>query len=218
MAGINALSTFLSNFAAGAANFTIYNLIPAIIVLLVGYIIGKVVGIVIEKICIAVKTDKYVRLKGLKLSYLLKLAGEWTVYLVSLMEATSERFLNVPAISNFVKTIVYFIPNAVGAAIIVIVGYVLGNFFEKQIKASEGMYKDIVGKVVNFFTVYVAIALALPFLGINPSLVNNILLIIVGSFGLGIAIALGLGLKDIVAREAEKYIGEVKRKETRKRS
>jgi len=215
--GVSSLSTFFSNFAEAAITF-ILNLIPALIVLVIGYIVGKVVGIVIEKICEAIKTDKYVKLKGFKLSYLLKLAGEWTIYLVFIMEATSERFLNIPAISEFVGTIVYFIPNAVGAAIIVIVGYLLGNFFEEQIKATEGLYKDIVGKVVNFFTVYVAIALALPFLGIDPDLVNNILLIIVGSLGLGIAIAIGLGLKDIVAREADKYIGEFKKSATRKKS
>jgi hypothetical protein len=215
MVGVTELNTFLINFANSVATF-IPNLIAALIILIVGYIVGRVIGLVIEKICIAAKIDKYVKLKGFKLSHLLKLAGEWTVYLVFIQSAA--QYLGIIALAMFVNQIVYFIPKAAGAAIIVVVGYILGNFFEEQIKASEGVYKNIIGKIVNFFTVYVAIALALPFLGIDPSLVNSILLIIIGSFGLGFAIALGLGLKDIVAREADKYIGEFKKAAaTRKR-
>ena len=87
----------------------------------------------------------------------------------------------------------------------------------EQIKGSEGVYSDLIGRVINFFTVYVAIALALPFLGINPSLVNNILLIIIGSVGFGLGLAIGLGLKDIVAKEADKYIGKLEKKKAQRR-
>lgn len=209
MAGMLQLNAFFVNFATNAVNFTLWNLIPAIIVLLIGYIVGKVIGIIIQRLAVAGKIDKHVKLKGFKLSNLLRLAGEWIIYLLFILQATV--ILGVPEIGSFVRTVVYFIPQAVEAAIIIIVGYVLGGFFEEQIKGTEGMYKDVIGKVVHFFTVYVAIALALPFLGIDPSLVNNILLIIIASVGLGVAIALGLGLKDIVARESEKYIGEFKK-------
>ncbi|HIE41462.1 MAG TPA: hypothetical protein EYP80_02240 [Candidatus Aenigmarchaeota archaeon] len=208
------INAFLVGFANNVVTF-IPNLVGALIILIVGYIVGKVIGIVIEKICVAVKLNKYVKLKGFKLEHLLRIAGEWIIYLVFIQSAA--QYLRVLALASFVNEIVYFIPKAVGAAIIVVVGYILGSFFEDQIKKSEGIYKNIVGKVVNFFTVYMAIALALPFLGIDPSLVNNILLIIVGSFGLGFAIALGLGLKDIIAREADKYIGEFEKVVAKKR-
>ena len=213
MAGIPHLNTFLVEFATNTGNFVLWNLIPALIVLLIGYLVGKIIGIVIQRLAVAGKVDKHIKLRGFKLSNLLKLTGEWVIYLLFILQATV--LLGVPEIGSFVRTIVYFIPQAVGAAIIIIVGYILGGFFEEQIKGSEGMYKDIIGKVVHFFTVYVAIALALPFLGIDPSLVNNILLIIIASVGLGVGIALGLGLKDIVARESEKYIGELKKTATK---
>ncbi len=214
MAGVAQLNSFFTNFANNIVDF-IPNVIGAIIILLAGYIVGKVLGMAIRKLADALHVDKYVKLKGFKLSNLLRLAGEWIIYLVFIQSAA--QYLGIAPLAEFVNEIVYFIPSAVEAAIIVVVGYVLGGFFEEQIKGSEGLYKNVVGKVVNFFTVYVAIALALPFLSINPSLINNILLIIIASVGLGVAIALGLGLKDTVAKESQKYIGEIKKSTRRKK-
>ena len=214
MAGIQEINSLLMGLGSSTIEF-LPNLVGALLLLAIGYIVGKVVGIVIEKFCISVKVDKYVKCKGFKLSNLFKIAGEWMIYLVFIQSAV--QFLGIIALAVFVNKIVYFIPMAVGAAIIVVVGYILGSFFEEQIKGSEGMYKGLIGKVVHFLTVYVAIALALPFLGINPGLVNNILLIIVASAGLGFAIAIGLGLKDVVAKEADKYIGVVEKAVSKKR-
>jgi len=208
------LTVVLNSLGSQIVSF-IPNLVGAIVLLAIGYIVGKIVGIVIKGLCDKAKVDRYARLKGFRISELLKIAGEWIIYLVFIQSAV--QFLGIGALAEFVNQIIYFIPKAVGAAIIIIVGYILGNFFEEQIKASEGVYSDLIGRVVNFFTVYVAIALALPFLGIDPSLVNNILLIIIGSVGFGFGLAIGLGLKDIVAREANKYIGKLERKAQRRR-
>ena len=71
-------------------------------------------------------------------------------------------------------------------------------------------YATLVGKVLFFFILYVAIALALPILGVPSALVSNILLIIIGSVGVGIAIALGLGLKDAVADISKRYAKKMK--------
>ncbi len=208
------LTVVLNNLGMQIANF-IPNLVGAIVLLAIGYIVGKIVGVVIKGLCDRAKADRYVKVKGFRISELLKIAGEWIIYLVFIQAAV--QFLGIAALAEFVNQIIYFIPKAVGAAIIIIVGYVLGNFFEEQIKGSEGVYSDLIGRVINFFTVYVAIALALPFLGINPSLVNNILLIIIGSVGFGLGLAIGLGLKDIVAKEANKYIGKLEKKAQRRR-
>ena len=185
-------------------------LVGALVILVVGIIIGKIVGLVIKEICIRAKLDKYIKIKGYRFTDIIRIAVEWIIYLAFIQSAVD--YLGIAALADFVGNIIHFIVRAVGAAIIIIVGHVLGSFFEKEIKKTEEAYSEIIGKVVYFFTLYVAIALALPFLGINPTLVNNILLIIIGSVGLGFAIAVGLGLKDIVAEEARKYIKELKKK------
>ncbi|MCK4729697.1 MAG: hypothetical protein KAT28_00110 [Candidatus Aenigmarchaeota archaeon] len=191
------------------------SLIGALLLLIIGYALGKIVGAVIERMCIGMKINTYLKCKGFKLSKLFKIAGEWWIYLVFIQSAVGT--LGILSLELFINGIVNFIPMAVGAAIIVVVGYILGSFFEDQISNSEGKYNRLVGKIVNFFTVYVSIALALPVLGVNPSLVNNILLVIIASVGLGFALATGLGLKETVAKEAGSYVSAAEKAVKKKR-
>jgi len=191
------------------------NLIGALLLLVIGYALGKLVGAVIERLCIGIKINNYLRCKGFKLSKLFKIAGSWLIYLVFIQSAVET--LRIASLELFINRIVNFIPMAVGAAIIVVVGYILGGFFEDQISHSDGRYNSLVGKIVNFFTVYVSIALALPVLGVNPGLVNNILLVIIASVGLGFALATGLGLREAVAEEADRYISSAGKSTKKKR-
>ena len=196
MVGLMGLETFLVTLGQDTINF-LPNLLGALLLLLIGYVVGKIVGAIIKKLCEGLKVD------------LFRIASEWIIYLVFIQSAV--QYLGIIALAMFVNEIIYFIPKAVGAAVIIIVGYILGTFLENEIKKNGDRYGSIVGKIVNFFVLYVSVALALPFLGVNAELVNNILLIIIGSIGLGVAIAIGLGLKDIVAKEANKYIDIVEK-------
>ena len=191
------------------------NLIGALLLLIIGYALGKIVGAVIERLCLGIKVNTYLKCKGFRLSKLFKIAGSWLIYLVFIQSAVET--LEIIALELFINGIVNFIPMAVGAAIIVVVGYILGSFFEDQISHSDGRYNSLVGKIVNFFTVYVSIALALPVLGVNPGLVNNILLVIIASVGLGFALATGLGLREAVAEEADRYISSAGKSTKKKR-
>jgi uncharacterized membrane protein YoaK (UPF0700 family) len=101
-------------------------------------------------------------------------------------------------------SILAFIPGLTKAIIVVIVGYALAEYVRRQVEASVITYSETVAKVLFFLILYIGIAMALPLVGIDPTLVNNILLIIVGSVGLGMAIAVGLGLKDTITRMAKK--------------
>jgi hypothetical protein len=66
--------------------------------------------------------------------------------------------------------------------------------------------------VIFFLVLYVSIALALPFVGIDPTLINWILIVIVASLGVGLAIAIGLGLKDVIADVARGYSRKFKKR------
>jgi hypothetical protein len=113
--------------------------------------------------------------------------------------------LGIAALVNVVGAIIAFLPGLIGGIIVVIVGYIIGDYIRKQIEASKILYSDLVGKGLFFLIIYVSVALALPLVGIDPTLVNNILLIIIASVGIGLAIALGLGLKDSVAELVKTY-------------
>ncbi|MEM5812984.1 MAG: hypothetical protein QW480_00950 [Candidatus Aenigmatarchaeota archaeon] len=208
-----AIATILERFGIIAINY-IPNLLAAIVLLVIGLLAGKAVGIIVKEVLVRLKIDDYLPLKKKKVmsaSEIFSIVSRWWIYLAFISAALSEQVLGVPVVANWVASIMNFIPNIIGAAIIIIVGYLLGEFIGNELKKSETHYGSLVGKVIFFFIMYVAIAMALPILGIPTTLVENILLIIIGSIGLGLAIAIGLGLKDVIAEMAKKYMRENKK-------
>lgn len=204
------ITAILERFAIMTINY-IPNLLSAIILLVIGLLVGKAVGMVVKELLVRLKIDEYIGLKKKKfmsISEMFSIISRWWIYLAFISAALSEQVLGLPVIANWVTSIMNFIPSVIGAAIIIIVAYILGEFIANEIKKSETTYGSVVSKVIFFFIMYVAIAIALPMLGIPSKLVENILIIIIGSLGLGLAIAIGLGLKDVINEVARKYIKE----------
>jgi len=188
------------------------NLLAAVILLIIGWVVGTVIGRVAKELLVRFKVDQYVTKKRpiLKLSDVFPLIFEWTIYLVYIQAAVQS--LGVPALAEFVSMLISFIPGLVEAVVVVIVGYGIAEYVRNEVEKGKLPYSSTMAKVLFWLVVYVAVALALPLVGINPTLVNNILLIIVGAIGLGVAIALGFGLKDAVAEIARNYLRGKRRK------
>jgi len=206
------LTYILESFLIGAINY-IPNLISAIVLLVIGLAAGKFLGFVIKETLVRLKIDEYLPLKKKRIisaSELFSIIAKWWIYLVFISAAFSERVLGIKSIASWVESIVNFIPNIIGSALIIIVGYLIGEFISTEIRKSETFYSSLVSKVIFFLIIYVSIALALPVLGISADLVNNILLIIIGSIGLGLAIAIGLGLKGPIEEIARDYMKKKK--------
>lgn len=182
------------------------HVIAAAIALLVGLVVGKIVGRIVREIVVRSKIDDWIASEDhvkFKISHLLDLVTRWIIYFVFIRQASI--FLGVAAISEFVNSIINVIPSLLEGSLLIVVGYAIAVYVKDKIISSKTVYSDLTGKLIFFFVVYVSIALALPFVGIDPSLINNILLVIVGSVGLGVAIAIGFGLKDVVRDIAQAY-------------
>ena len=188
-------------------------LIAAIITLIIGLIVGKIVGKIVKEIFMRLKVDEFV-LEGEKLVFrfsdIFSVIARWWIYLVFIQAAAV--FLGVETITAFIGDIIAFIPGLVKGALVVIVGYVLAEYIKDKIVSKKTFYGAIAGKVIFFLLLYISVALALPLIGIDPTIVNSILLIFTGTIGLGIAIAIGLGLKDVVNATAKEYMQKSKRK------
>ena len=206
------LMAILGGLGESAVDFA-PNIASAIILLVIGLVMGKVFGRVVKEVLERIRLDYYVtetEKPAISLSGLFSLIVRWWIYLAFIAAALSERVLGIPPLAQWVANITDFIPNIIGAAVILVVGYVLAEFIRGQLKKTGKLFASIVAKVLFFFVIYVSIALALPILGISADLVNNILLVIIASVGLGVAIALGLGLKDAVAEISKKYVKKLR--------
>lgn len=178
--------------------------IAAVILMLIGWVVGKILGKITKSLLKKMDADKYFKFgRGFEISNLFSLIVSWIIYLAFIQAAV--QVLGVKALTDFFGQILSFIPRLLEGMIIIIVGYVLAKYVQGQVIATKVEYSELIGRVIFFLTIIIAISLALPFFGIDTYLISNIILILVGSVGVGIAIALGFGLKDTVARLAKKY-------------
>ena len=206
----------VENFFRSVTDFSLNNLLPASILLVIGYIIGRIVGGIVKEILIRAKVDKYVSAKGLfKVSDIFSLLAKWAIYLIFIWASVQQ--LGIQSLTLLMETIVLgFIPGLIKALIVIFVGYLIADYVRTLVEKSEVSYSDIISKALFWFIIYIAVAIALPLIGIDTTLVNSILLILIGSFGLGIAIAMGLGLKDTVTALSKQYIKNLQAKKRRK--
>lgn len=182
------------------------NIAVAIILLLIGWLIGWVVSKVSRKILDLVKIDHYIAHEGkvhFSLRQILPIVFSWYVYFIFITAAVDA--LSIPALTQAMGNIRDFIPGLIGAIFVIIAGYAIGEYVRRRVESADVMYSDVIGKGLFFLVMYIAVATALPLVNIDSTLISNILLVIIGSAGAGMAIALGLGLKDEVAGMAKKY-------------
>ena len=187
-------------------------LVSALIMLLIGWILGYFIGSVIKKILEKLKLDEYL-IKGkpaVSISGIISTIIKWTIYLAFIWVAVD--ILEISALSELMHSIVFeFLPGIIWGIVILIAGYAIADYIRISIEKSKIFYSDIISKLVFWLIIYISVGLALPKFGIDPTLVNNILLILIACIGGGIAIAIGLGLKDVIKAEAKRYLRKRKR-------
>jgi hypothetical protein len=190
------------------------SLIWTAVALLVGFIVGKIVGWLVKQFLVRVKLDQYIFEKEkfkIKLSDVFSILARWVIYLAFIL-ITVVDILRIEAVTVLVTSAIGFLVGAMEASVIIIVGYSLAYYIKDKVIQSKTFYGDLVGNVIFFLVLYVSIALALPFVGIDPTLINWILIVIVASLGVGLAIAIGLGLKDVIADVARGYSRKFKKR------
>jgi len=196
---------FNENIYQDLGSFIIKQFLPAILILLVGWLIGKIFGKMIRSFLKKMKADKYFKFgRGFEVSNVFSVIATWAIYLVAIILAVDT--LQIDILSTILLEVLGFIPLVVEAIIIILVGYLLAKYVQGQVVASKMSYSEIMGQMLFFLIIIIAIDLALHAVKLEPFVIDGIILILVGSIGLGIAIALGLGLKDTVAKLAKKHV------------
>ena len=187
-------------------------IVSALIILVIGWILGYFIGSLIKKILEKLKLDEYL-IKGkpsISISGIISTIIKWTIYLAFIWVAVD--ILEISALSELMRSIVLeFLPGIIWGIVILIAGYAIADYIRVSIERSKIFYSDLISKIVFWLIIYISVGLALPKFGIDPTLVNNILLILMACIGVGIAIAIGLGLKDVIKEEAKRYLRKRKR-------
>lgn len=198
-------------------------LVGAIVLLIAGWIVGRIFGRVTREILDRADVDEYMKREGhlnFNLTGLSDVVVRWIIYLAFIAAAT--RVLGIAGLTGFVNSILFSVlPGIIGAGIVMLVAYMVGIYFKEGLteheEGEESAYADLSGKAVFWLSMFFGVALALDIffrlaLQSGVSLIPNLLMIMVGGVSLGGAIAIGLGLKDVISDMAEDYAEEFKEK------
>ena len=210
---LHAALTQLASFAP--------TILGALLILLVGWLIAKVIEQVIVKVLQAATLDKladqvqlsHVLSKGgirRKLSELIGAIIYWIVMLAFVM--TSLNALNLTVAAELFQNTVAFLPNVVAAVFILIVGVFAAAFLSTTVRTAASnagiQASHLLGQVVQTIVVIFAIVTALQQLKIQ--FVGEVFLIILGGLSLGCALAFGLGCRDLAGRWVTDLVQELK--------
>ncbi|MCL6583525.1 MAG: hypothetical protein K6U11_07775 [bacterium] len=193
------------------------NLMAAIVVFLLGWLVARVARTLIIKVLGALRFDVLTERAGINAllvkgniqkqpKELLAILVYWFLMLIVIIAAFD--VLGLPIIYNLLNKIVLYIPNIIAAVVVLIFGGILANFLETIVKAvSSGLGSEtasLLSKIAKYSVVILAITMALQQLNIASSVVTVAFAILFGAFSLALALAFGLGGRDAAANYLQK--------------
>jgi hypothetical protein len=126
--------------------------------------------------------------------------------------------LNVAGLTvaaDLLQRITLFIPNIISAIFVLIAGMfiaVIVRGIVKTVANNAGISRaNLLSKLAEVVIMIFAVAIALEQVQIGARVVELTISIVLASFGLGFALAFGLGCKDIVAKGVSEFIEKVKK-------
>src|SRR3712207_2569905 len=197
----NALSTFLSY---------IPQLIGALIILIVGYIVAKALQAVVGRVLQAVGFDRWMERGGIKQFFdraetnqtPVSILGQlvfWFVFIIAITMAADA--LGIPQVSAVLAQLIAYIPNIIAAILILILAALLANFLAGIVRGATG--SEMLSSIARYAVIVYAAFAALTQLGIAVQLTANTFLIVLGAVALAAALAFGIGGRE-VARDIVK--------------
>ena len=173
-------------------------LVAALIILILGYLIGFIMGhavrIILQKIGIDTQVQKSKLTKAIGNAHISALVGEitkWYIFVIFLQSAVD--VLRLGTLSVILTQFALWLPDVIAAVLIVIFGLLFAQYVDLKIQeTSKVKGSNTWGKVLKWAITLIVIVIALGQIGIEVSLLENIILLIIGAFAVGIALAIGL--------------------------
>jgi len=183
-------------------------LLLAIVLLFLGFVFAKILSKVVCTLFARLGVDGLLEKSGvtgvLQRAGIKAAPGEfigkllfWVAMLFVIKMAAQEA--SIKDISDIVLSIIGFMPNAITAALIMLVGFVVADIVRNAVygglNAAGLSYARTLSKVIFGFIFILVLTVALAQLNIETELLNATVKILLASLGLALALCLGLGLK-----------------------
>lgn len=202
---IDALAVLWAKLASFIPNF-----IGMLLILLVGYLISRVLRSIVSTVLHRAGIDSATQrigvtdtLKGVGVQIpISEVVGRlvfWLFMLTFLISAAET--LGLENVSQTIDSFVTYLPNVIAAVLITIVGLMLAHFVQTLVRTTaEGVgidYARPISRVAYSILLIVVATLAIDQLGIETTLINNVIQIVLIAIGAALALALGIGTRDV---------------------
>jgi hypothetical protein len=192
-------------------------LLAALIVFIVGWLIAIFLGKLVNKLIKAIKLDSLLSKIGfskalakaklnLDSAKFFEELVKWFFIIVFLMAAVE--ILGLTEVGLFLKSILYYIPSVVVAAIVLLAAAVIAKLMQRLVKASAdtaGLASSgTIAGIVKWAILIFGFVIALTQLGIAAALIQTIIIGIIAMVAIAGGLAFGLGGKDMAAKILEK--------------
>lgn len=206
----------------GFAKF-VPNLVVAVVIFLIGWFLGDLLGKVVSQIIRSIKVDH--ALRTVSADSFLKRAGfnldsgaflgglvEWFVVIVFLV--ASFDVLGLTQVNTFLQQVaLFYLPQVIVAALIVLVAAVIAEAMQKVVTgaaAAAGIRSaNFAGKIAHWSIWIFGILTALFQLGVAATFIQTLFTGVVVAIAIALGLAFGLGGQDAAARAIEKVRQEV---------
>ena len=185
-------------------------LIGALVILVIGFIIAKVLQGIATRVLQSMGFQGWMEQGGIKqffdrsqtqqtpLSILGKLVF-WLVFFIAITMAVDT--LGISAISEVLAQFIAYIPQIMAAILILVLATLLANFVAGIVRGATG--SNVAGSVAQYGIIVFAAFAALTQLGIAEELIAPTFLILLGAVALAAAIAFGLGGQSVARQVVE---------------
>lgn len=206
------LVTAMTALWTKVANF-IPNLFGALVVVLLGFVVAKLLDTLLSKLLAKFGLDRLMAGTGMTkmlsrggiqvpISTLIGKIVNWFVLLIFLVSAAES--LGLERVSATLDMLALYLPKVFGAALVLLAGVMLAQLVNGLVRgAAEGIgleYAAGVGRIAQGLVIIIAISVAISQLEVKTDLLNHVIVIGLITVGLAIALAMGLGSREIAGQ------------------
>lgn len=212
----DAVTASINNVLARLASF-LPDLIGAILILIIGWLIALLLEQVVERVLRMLNVQRL--FERARIEDLVKRAGsqrdttgllaglvKWIAYIATFLAAAD--VLGLETVSEFLNKILAYMPDVVAAVAIILVGGILAQFMSEVVRGTVSAanlgYSAFLSGVTRWTIWVFAIFTALIQLGVGASIINTLVMGIVGALAIATGLAFGLGGQKSAADLLEK--------------
>lgn len=197
----------------GKISSFIPNLIGALVVVIIGFVVARLLNALLSKLLAKLGLDRLVQGSGLNkqlarvgikipLSALIGRIVYWFILLIFLVSALES--LGLERVSATLDVLALYVPKMFAAAIVLLAGILLAQLLNTLVAgAAEGVgleYAAALGRLAQGLVIIISISVAIAQLEIRAELLNYVVVIVLLTAGLAVALAVGLGCRDLIGQ------------------